>query len=139
MILWVNICPPICGPQTPAWTSLITRSIEVRSRHSSNIPSANRLYNVSPQITNRVVLLQIHTSRNYARMFTLCTHQITSTMAASYLFKIQGFWKVSKLLPQSTPKRVVARNKTWLICQQVWVIKAKIEGNFKGLTLMQSC
>ena len=50
----LTICPPICGPQTPAWTSLITRSIEARSKHNSNIPSSDRLCSVSPQITNQV-------------------------------------------------------------------------------------
>ena len=54
MILRANICPPICGPQTPAWTFLITRSVKVRLKHSSNIPSDDRLYNVSPKIMNWV-------------------------------------------------------------------------------------
>ena len=50
----LTICPPICGPQTPAWTSLITRSVEARSKHNSNIPSTDCLCSVSPQITNQV-------------------------------------------------------------------------------------
>ena len=53
MILRANICPPICGPQTPACTSLITLSVEALSKHNSNIPSAECLYNVLPQITNQ--------------------------------------------------------------------------------------
>ena len=54
IILRVNMCPPICGPQTHAWTSLITRSAETRSKHKRSIPSADRLYKVFPHITNLV-------------------------------------------------------------------------------------
>ena len=54
IILQANMCPPICRPQTPAWTSLITWSAEARSKHNRSIQSVDRLYKVSPQITNLV-------------------------------------------------------------------------------------
>ena len=75
----------------------------------------------------------------------LCMHVHTSyspyNIHNGIFISVQDSWvlKSSKLLPQSTPRRVVARNMTWLIYQQVWVTKAKIEGNSKGLTLMWSC